>query len=141
MTYAVKQDLIDRFGSDELIQLTDRTNLPPTTINDTIVGKALSDADQTIDGYLGATDIALPLSNVPELVRTWACAIARYFLHAQAPTETVRLNYTDALKALRDVADGRIKLQVAGVPSDSSADVQIVTPGDRIFTRETLEGF
>jgi phage gp36-like protein len=141
MTYAVKQDLVDRFGSEELVQLTDRTNLPASTIDDTVVAKALADADRTIDGYLAATDIALPLAQVPELVQTWACAIARYFLHANAPTETVRKNYEDALRALRDVAAGRIKLQVAGAPADTSDDVQISTPGDRIFTRDTLQGY
>jgi phage gp36-like protein len=141
MTYAVKQDLIDRFGSDELVQLTDRVTVPPTTINDTVVGKALTDADELINGYLAGAEIALPLASVPDLVKSLACQIARYFLHAQAPTETVRQNYQDALKSLRDIADGRIALQVGGEQAAAGTDVQVSTPGDRIFTRETLEGY
>ena len=53
MTYALQQDLIDRFGESELIQLTDRTNVPPTDVDDVVVGRALADADGTIDGYIG----------------------------------------------------------------------------------------
>lgn len=142
MIYAEQQDLIDRFGRDELVQLTDRLNVPPADIDDAVVTRAIADAGETIDGYLQAAGIALPLSPAPELVKRWACDVARYFLHAQAPTELVRKNYEDALRGLRDVVDGRIRLQVGGAePGQAAADVQVSTPGDRIFTRDTLADF
>ncbi|MGH6879283.1 gp436 family protein [Hypericibacter sp.] len=141
MTYAVKQDLIDRFGLVELVQLTDRTNVPQTTVDDTVVGRALADADQTIDGYLQSAGLQLPLAPVPALLVRLACDIARYFLHKDGPTDVVRKNYEDALKMLRDIANGTIQLQVAGqAPAVSGGAVQIDAP-DRTFSRETLGDF
>lgn len=141
MTYAVQQDLVDRFGEQELIELTDRTNTPPSAVDATVVAKALGDADQLVDGYLAAAEIALPLSSVPDLVKAWACDIARYRLHAAAPTETVRKNYEDCLRQLRDVASGTIRLQVAGVEPAATGDTVQTEAPDRVFSRETLEDF
>ncbi len=141
MSYATQQDLIDRFGSAELIELTDRDGQAPDAIDATVVARALTDADETIDGYLQAASIKLPLSSVPALVKRWAIDIARYFLHAQAPTETVRRNYEDALKALRDVAAGKIRLQVEGVDAEPSSNAVQVDAPERTFTRETLTEF
>ncbi len=53
MGYATKQNLIDRFGAEELIQLTDRATPPAGVINDTGLNQALADAHAGADGYLG----------------------------------------------------------------------------------------
>src|SRR6185437_2202042 len=44
VTYCVLQDLIDRFGNELLVQLTDRSNIPATTIDETVVDRAIGDA-------------------------------------------------------------------------------------------------
>lgn len=141
MPYASKQDLIDSFGAVELEQLTDRTTPPAGAIDDTVVDKALGDADQLIDGHLQAAGYALPLASVPGLVKQLAGTIARYLLHAAAPTETVRKNYEDALRMLRDIAAKKLHLNIAGVaPAQTGDDVQVSAP-ERIFTPETLKDF
>ncbi|TIX53018.1 MAG: DUF1320 domain-containing protein, partial [Mesorhizobium sp.] len=83
MTYAVRQDLVDRFGATELMQLTDRTNVPPSMIDDVVVGRALADADGVIDGYIGK-QFKLPLSVVPPVLVKVASDLARYYLHGEA---------------------------------------------------------
>ncbi len=141
--YATQQDLIDRFGQTELVQLTDRTNRPATTIDETVVGRALSDADELIDGYV-AKLYALPLSSVPPRLTKIACDIARYYLHGKAAEkdDPVWRAYNDAITWLKDVAKGLVVLEADGVAPEQSGggEVQITTP-DRVFTRDSLRDF
>jgi phage gp36-like protein len=105
MTYATKQNLIDRFGSDELIQRTDRANTG--SINDAVINQALSDADNTINSYITAY---LPLSTVPSGLVRIACDIARYYLYDDAIPEAVEKRYDDAISYLASVGKGQIAL-------------------------------
>jgi phage gp36-like protein len=142
MTYAVQQDLVDRFGDAELKQLTDRVN--GTTIDATVVAAALADAGAEIDSYL-VQRYALPLSATPDVLKRVACEIARYRLYANqsgAASETVRNNYKDAVAWLRDVAAGR-----ANLDPNASAAVPASTGGpqykaqDRVFSAKTLNDY
>lgn len=110
MTYAVKQDMIDRFSDTELMQLTDRTGAIDA-IDDNVLGKALADADAEIDGYLMGR-YALPLASTPKILVGMACDIARYKLYEDRATEHVRTRYEDAIKYLKELALGRISLGV-----------------------------
>lgn len=127
MTYATQQNLIDRFGEHELIQLTDREGLGE--INTTVVDRALGDADAVINGYLAAR-YTLPLAApVPTVLERLACDIARYFLHDDRATEQVEKNYKDAVTLLRDVSKGTAILGV-----DDSADLQTSSNGAQVST-------
>lgn len=135
MTYAVQQDLIDRFGETEIKEVADRNG--DGAIDAAVMASALADADQVIDGYVGAR-YDLPLDPVPNLVKTLACHLARYFLHKDAPPETVRKNFEDALRQLRDIAAGTLVLDAAGSePTRAGGTVEISAP-DRVFTNDTL---
>lgn len=143
MTYATKQDLVDRFGEIELRQLTDRTNVPPTTVNDTVVGRALSDADGLIDGYIGKK-YALPLAEVPPMLTKVAADLARYYLHGKAADRDspVTAAYNQAVAWLRDVSKGLVDLGNGTIEPDAAGGGQVKTSRpDRIFTRETMRGF
>ncbi|MCG3130181.1 MAG: hypothetical protein FLDDKLPJ_00930 [Phycisphaerae bacterium] len=143
MTYAAKQDLIDRYGNGEIVQLADRTNVPPTTIDDTIVNRALEDADATINGYLAAR-YTLPLSSVPPLVKRLACEIARYHLYEEAAPERVQRAYEAAIKLLQDISKGvaSLGLDAAGTdPVPSTGGEPVFTDTERTFTRDTLADF
>ena len=110
MPYATAQDMLQRFGADELRQLTDRALPLLGEIDQGVLGRALADADGVIDRHLGAR-YALPLA-VPypaDLVRL-ACDIARYMLHDMSAPELVRDHYDDALRTLREMADGKLPL-------------------------------
>lgn len=143
MTYATQQDLIDRFGNTELVQLTDKVNRPATTIDPTPVTRALTDAAALIDGYLGKL-YRLPLSAVPPVLTKNACDIARYYLHGKAAEKdgAVAIAYGEATGWLKDVSKGLVTLDVEGVaPAQSGGgSVKASAPG-RVFTRDSLRDF
>lgn len=142
MTYATKQDLISRFGETELIQRTDRTNMPPTTIDDAVVANALGDASSAIDGYLAAR-YTLPLASVPPRLVKVAADMARYFLHGEAASDSVRAAYDDAIAWLRDVSKGVVQLGLTATGdavTAPSGGAQISTPGP-IFGCDGMKGF
>lgn len=125
MTYATLQDLIDRFGEDELIQLTDRAMPPSGAIDAGVVERVLGDADQLIDGFVGSR-YAVPLNPPPDLVRRIGCDVARFYLFTDQPTETVKDAYKEAVRLLERIQAGALTLQAAGVVSPAAP---AVTPG------------
>lgn len=143
MTYATQQDMIDRFGETELLQLTDRENMPPTSIDVVVVGRALDDADGLINSYLGKV-YRIPLSVVPAVLVKRASDIARYHLHGEAAPKDgdVHRNYRDAIDWLKDVAKGLVTIDAEGITPAASGggSVKSSAPG-RIFTRETMRGY
>lgn len=142
MTYAVQQDLVDRFGSAEIAELTDRTN--GTTIDAAVLGKALQDADDEINGYL-AVRYTLPLASPPLILKRLACDIARYFLFEDRATEIVTQRYRDAIAYLKDVAAGKVSIGMDAANAEpASADLPKADAGDRVFSvgraSEKIEG-
>ena len=134
MTYAIRQNMIDRFGEDELIQLTDREGLGE--INTTVIDRALGDADAVINGYLAAR-YTLPLANpVPTVLERLACDIAHYFLRDDRMTEQVESRYKDAIGLLKDVSKGAAMLGIddsSNKPvSNNSAEM---SSADSVFKR------
>lgn len=144
MPYATQADLVARFGTTELAQLTDRT--AGTTIDATVVSAALADADALIEGYL-AQRYALPVSPVPAMLLRVAADVARYLLHGNAATDAVRTAYEDALKVLRDLADGRAALPGAAAapagatPAAAGGGRVLVAAPDRVFARASLPDY
>lgn len=140
MTYATQQNLIDRFGEEELIQLTDRSNLG--VIDAAVVNRALGDADAQINGYL-AVRYTLPLvAPLPAVLERLASDIARYALHENAVTEIVETRYRDAIALLKDVSKGTAKLDengAAALPtSNNGVQISSTTP---VFRRSESGGF
>lgn len=140
MTYATQQNLIDRFGEDELIQLTDRASTGD--IDATVISRALGDADATINGYLAAR-YTLPLeAPLPEILERLACDIARYALFDDQVTEIVEKRYKDAIALLRDVSAGRAELGLSDTDnkpaSKSTAQIYSTTP---VWRRSESDGF
>lgn len=136
MTYTTQQDMVDRFGQVELLQLTDRDNTG--SIDTTVLNRALEDADTEINGHLEGR-YTLPLVRTPAILVTYACDIARYRLYDDRATEQVTKRYDTAMKFLRLVAEGRLSLGLddqgeatapAGGPSHASEE--------RVFTRDSL---
>lgn len=114
MAYCTAQDVIDRFGEDELIRLTAQANEfgeYGTEINQTQLDRALSDASATIDSYL-ASRYPLPLANVLPILNRFACDIVRYFLHDVSPLDEVTNRYKEAIRYLEKVSKGEIGLGI-----------------------------
>ncbi len=141
MPYASLEDLLERAGEDEILQIADRDldgNADPDVID-----AALVHADNTVNGYV-SVQYKLPFSAVPDLVRTWAVSIARYFLHRDGAPDHVVRDWKEAISALKDVAANRLKLPVGpdepAPQASSGSDVSIVGPGP-VFSAHQLKGW
>lgn len=137
--YCASQDLIDRFGSDELIQLTAEAGefgVFPNEINQTQVDRAIADATATIDSYLAAR-YPLPLTQIPPVLERYASDMTRYFLHDRSPLEEVTNRYKDAIRYLEKVAKGEISL---GIDSQGkrpeTMDGAEMQSGGSVFSRD-----
>lgn len=141
MTYASQSDLVDRFGTAMLVDLTDRADVATGEIDAAVVARALADTDAAIDGYLKGR-YALPLPTTPPLLRDIAIAIAIYKLHRDAVGEKIRQDYVDAEKKLLLIAGGSIRLDVAGAEPEASGTNGVrVTDRERPLTAESLKGY
>jgi phage gp36-like protein len=141
VTYCTKQLLIDRFGEPALVAATDRADEPTGTIDEAAVARAIADTEAVIDGYVGVR-YALPLTDVPTIVTDLALAIAIYRLHPAAAGEKITADYREAMKQLREIGEGKIKLTAAGLESAGSGDGGVtVTETERPFTNEKMKGW
>lgn len=141
MTYATLQQLIDRYGEDVLIQATDRVQPAAGVIDTGVVDRALADTDAAIDGYL-AGRYKLPLAQTPTLVVDLALAVAIYKLHRFAPDQKIKDEYEAALKTLREIAQGIVRLNVEGAePAASGASGVKTNDRERPLTEENMKGW
>lgn len=143
MSYITQDNLIDRFSERELIQLTDRTNTPASSIDGDVVNAAIADATALVDSYL-AKRYALPLSDVPSVLTRMAGDIARYYLHGSRADKDhpVTVNYRDAVAWLDKVAKGTVQLEADGIDAEQAGDGEVRTSGpDRTFTRDSMAGY
>jgi len=103
-----------------------------------VAGAAFTYADSLIDGYVGAT-YTLPLPSTPPLLVDLACDIVRYRLQGDQVPDQVRARYDDAIKLLRQIRAGDLKLEVNG--DDEIESALVLTSGpDRRFTRDGMRG-
>ena len=141
MPYITKTQLEERYGERMLIQLTDRAQPATGARDDTVLDRAIADADAVIDGYLMAR-YDLPLASVPALLVDLSGAIAIYKLHRAVVPDKIRMDHDDAMKRLADIATGRIRLSVGGVEPESGTAGEVRTNApERPFTTETLKGY
>lgn len=141
--YATLQDLIDRFSETEIIQRTDTTNRPATTIDQTVVDRAIADAEAMADSYI-AKRYELPLADPPPVLTGVVADIARYHLHDGLATKDspVAINQATAMRWLREVAQGLVQLESGGVAPDQAGDSEVRTAApDRVFSRDSLGGY
>jgi phage gp36-like protein len=137
MAYATQADLADRFGADELAQLTDRAGagVPDATV----VARALADADAEIDAYLG-TRYALPLPAVPSVIARLACDIARFRLWEDRASDEVRRRYEDARRLLDAIARGQVSLGLPAAQQPSAEGVAYAAAA-RTMDRTATAGY
>lgn len=130
MPYVTQQQLVDRFGEEELIQLTDRANAG--SIDAAVLNQAINDAGAEIDGYL-AGRYQLPLATVPPIIALYCGDIARYLLYDDHSTEEVRKRYDDAIAFLKLVAKGTVRLGADEPAATGGAQMET---GGRVFGRD-----
>ncbi len=102
-------DLTERFGKHEIAELTDREAFE--TINQTVVDKAIGDAESEIESYLNVTGLVgrnalgrliyTQSATMPNALFVKACDIARYYLHEEGATAIVEKRYVQAVDWLK----------------------------------------
>lgn len=132
MPYVTLDDLVKRFGRDEILDIA--ANESGDDFDIEAVNRACEDAAGEIDSSLAAGGYKLPLATVPPVVTAYACDIARYRMYDDRATEQVNKRYDDAIRFLRQVASGGLKLGVPKVDDEvtSAGEVSFV-PGRRAF--------
>lgn len=132
MPYITQADFTKRFGEDELDDLTEGNSF----------ASAATDASTLIDGYL-ASRYTLPLTSVPDIVKAWACDIARFKLWDEKAPEEVRARYDDVLAQLKDLAKGLLSLPPGSDGEKPAGSANGITgySNTRLFTEDTLAGF
>ena len=138
------QDLIDRFGSDELAKLTDRVNYQ--VIDEAVIDRAINDACSEMATYLHPAGLIsinrlgnmtyLPTTKPPQALVLKTCDIARYYLYENGTTEIVEKRYDDAIKWLDKVKKDPTMLTgtiVDNTASTSSGAVVMPNPVPNIY--------
>ncbi len=136
--YATVDDMIARFKTAELIQLTDEAELG--SIDSARVTTALTRASNEVDSYLAGT-YQLPLSPAPAALVDYTCDIARYHLYGDAAGEAVKTRYDAAIDWLKLVSKGGVKLQVAG--TEPVATLNSILTDDSVVAckRDQMRGY
>tara|TARA_R110002033_G_scaffold124195_1_gene166316 strand:- start:5831 stop:6271 length:441 start_codon:yes stop_codon:yes gene_type:complete len=140
--YANTDNMLSRFGEQDLMLLTEREGSMPGQINIAVLEQALRDASAEIDGYIVGR-YTLPLTTVPAVLERNCCDIARYFLYGDKAPEQVEKRYNAVVKYLALVSKGDISLGLADtgeVASQSELVVSIDSAGT-VFGRKSSKGF
>jgi phage gp36-like protein len=140
MPYATQSDMVNAFGTTELVQLTDLEQPHTGAIVPAVLERALDDASAEIDGYL-AGRYTVPLATPPRLMRVHCCDIARYRLMTASPDERVKQAYDAAISFLKLVAKGDITLYAPeAAPSPAGVGPVLFNAGSKVMGRDAYLG-
>jgi phage gp36-like protein len=141
MAYCSLDQLVARYSERMLLDVSDRAGVPAEAIDVGLVDRAIADADALIDGHLKAR-YALPLAEVPRLVTDLSLRISIYYAHAHVAAEKIRADYEAALKTLRDIASGLIRLDVEGSEPAAGGDGEVrFNMPERPLSAASLKGY
>lgn len=143
MAYATVDDVLKAMDRDVLIRLTDDEGIGD--VDTARVQRALDDASEEVDGYVGSR-YAVPLDPAPPILRKLTVDIAVYNLYSRLdePPEHRAERYRTALEFLSRVALGKISLgpqDPDGNPPASDAPELSADNPPRLFSRATMEDF
>lgn len=102
-------DLIRRFGKQELIALTDKDGL--NTLNLEVLAVAINDAIALVASYLGlglgsgvgVGSGVVANGRISPILTAKTCDIARFYLYDDNVTDTVKYRYDEAIDWLKQV--------------------------------------
>ena len=125
--YINQQQLEQRFGEQELIELTDRERMGE--INTEVLASAISDATAIIDSHLQSAGYTLPLEQLmidASPLTRYAGDVVRYLLMDDGVTEVVEKRNDQALRWLRDLGRGLSSLGPQDNSVQESAGIVVV---------------
>lgn len=135
MAYAVIQDIVDRYGNDDLLVAAANED---DTLDTAAVNRALDDASAEIDAYIGQR-YHLPLPSPSKILLALCVDMALYKLSTGTElTDEQRRRYEDAIKLLEKIGSGVVTL---GLPTgDAAASPQLaeLIGPERQFSRKKM---
>lgn len=140
MAYATVEDLIERYGEVEIIQLTDRLSPPSEAVVPSVALAALVDASNFIDANVAAV-YQVPVSPAPPVLRQLCCRLARWNLYRE-PTDKVSEDYKDAVAFLQRIGKGLATLPGVepNAPTATAPGQILMDAPERLFTRDRMRG-
>ncbi|OPY15615.1 MAG: hypothetical protein A4E66_00019 [Syntrophus sp. PtaB.Bin001] len=133
MAYATGQDIIDRYGEDELIVAADHDE--DGSADAPVVERGLLDASEEIDVYIGEK-YPLPLVTVPPVLKRLCVDMALYHMSTPpAITEEKRKRYEDAIKLLTLISTGKVSLGASDPEGSGNAGGSFFQANRRLFKR------
>lgn len=120
-TYATLDDLIERYGREEIAGTSTDRNAPRGTLDTARVTRILADATSTMDSYLQRRYV-VPVRPVPAVLTRVCCQLARFDLangSSNVPSEQIRAGQQAAMAWLRDVVAGKATLDAVAVVDQS----------------------
>lgn len=138
MSYCTQQDMVDRFGELELIQLTDRHDV--NAIDTDVLDRAMERGASLIDSYCRVR-YQIPLNPVDPMIIDLNADLARYHLYDDSASEQVTKNHDEAMRMLKQISQGVLQLTADGLTGTSSSGSPQFDSGERVFSRDSLKGF
>lgn len=136
--YATIQDMLNAFGDEEVIALTDRENTGE--VDEAVALEALERASSEADSYLSVR-YRVPVVVVDKVLIDAVCQIARYRLTGGPANETdpIQARYSEAVAWLRRISKGEANLPGMVDPAETAGSVLFST-GRRVFKRPVPQG-
>lgn len=153
--YASAVEFEEEIGTTETVELTNLDNPSAETVNTSRLEKALTTASGEINSYL-ATRYSIPISPVPEILKTYCIDIAWYRLAQNNAPEQYATRYNNAIARLKDIEKGQMLLvddTGLAIPQRNANNLLIdergqtlndwtasyIAGGDAVFTAERLK--
>ncbi|MGE4402845.1 MAG: gp436 family protein [Desulfobulbus sp.] len=139
VAYCTLDDLTKLLPEDILVQLTDDDGIG--VVNDSRIAEAIDTAGSEIDGWC-APKYVVPFDPVPALVKKCAIDVAIYNLYSrrvETIPETRSTRYKEAMRLLKDIATGLVRLETAQVEARRTEGILTVSAPERLFPHDLLE--
>ncbi len=127
MAYAGVDDMVQRFGEREMMQLSTPSGQDMDGIVTDVVERALADVSARADSYL-RMKYRTPLDVAPPEVVGHICHMARYELAAggdKSGSEDMKIRRDEAIGWLREIRDGKVKLDLLEVSDDDESTAEV----------------
>lgn len=120
--YATVETMLQKFGEQELQQLTDNEEPFQYEINMTKLNSAMDEANSEVDAYVGSR-YSLPLQTIPPFLINIACNLARFYAVTGDLTENdpIKNRYESSIKTLTKISKGELTL--GGSPAGESKPI------------------
>ena len=138
MAYATRDDLVARYGADELDALAPLDDHGASPRAEAVIADACAEIDAVL-----AEGFDLPLAGEGEypLLKAAACDVARLRLYDDSAPDRVMGRASSARKRIRQLAGGELHLLAADGARVERRTGILIDAGEPVATRERLAGY